>query len=72
MNNKIMLALILATLATAGCTESDDATPVVNNENCAIEAIKKIKNKAIQQEFAGLCVRRSITPDTLPTNNKKW
>lgn len=39
-------------------TQERPVLPVVNDENCKIENIKKIEDKAAQQEFAGLCFRR--------------
>lgn len=44
--------------------------PIVNDENCKPEAIAKIGNKAIQQEFASACLRR--TPSSSGAPNKSW
>ena len=47
--------------------------PEVNDTNCQIEAIKKIKDRATREKFAGLCSRRSpasggIAPTEKPMN----
>jgi entry exclusion lipoprotein TrbK len=61
-------------LVLAGCDNKPAtlAMPVVNNENCQLENIKQIEDKATRQEFAGMCSRRSVGPETLPANSKRW
>lgn len=41
----------------------------VNDANCQFEAIKQIKDKTEQQEFASQCQRRGTFK---PTTNKSW
>jgi len=50
-----LLISSLAALLT-GCGKP--AMPEVNNANCTDENIMKIEDKAMRQEFAGLCFHR--------------
>lgn len=55
-----MLAALIAAML-AGCNNRPAAVmPEVNNENCQIEKIKQIEDKATGETFAGLCSRRSV------------
>lgn len=55
----------------AGCAQSDEVMPVVNSENCKPEAIKKLKDKTMQQEFSGLCLHSvSNTPESQKISGK--
>jgi entry exclusion lipoprotein TrbK len=73
--NKTMLLTGLAAALVAGCDSkpATTATPEVNDTNCQIETIKKIKDKATRETFAGLCSRRppaggGIAPTEKPMN----
>lgn len=71
--NILMLAVVMV-VVLAGCDNKPTpaAMPEVNNENCQVDKIKQIEDKAIRQEFAGMCSHRPVGPDTLPANPKKW
>lgn len=64
----IQIALAVAALCLFGCNKKP--LPEVNNENCTIENIKKIKDKESRQEFSSLCFRRpgAIQPTEKPLN----
>ncbi|MDP1651230.1 MAG: entry exclusion lipoprotein TrbK [Rhodocyclaceae bacterium] len=70
MRRAFIVLTAFAAAFTAGCGEPE--LPAVNDENCTIEAIKNIKSKAVQQEFAGLCLRRSVYPATPSANPMQW
>lgn len=74
MRKTILLVGFIATLL-AGCDNKLATMPMpeVNDTNCQIETIKKIKDKAARETFAGLCSRRSptgggIAPTKKPMN----
>lgn len=69
MNAKQTKALILVALAAilvSACSQDVEVMPAVNDENCTTEGIKSIKNKAVREEFASLCVRRSKFKPSAP------
>lgn len=55
---------LLVSLVVAGCSEDKESVskattmPEVNDENCTTENIRAMPSN-IQQEFSGLCLRRS-------------
>lgn len=67
MQKTLLIAAVMAALL-AGCEKQPaiQAMPEVNDTNCQIEAIKKIKDRATREEFAGLC---STRPRIGPTKN---
>ena len=74
MNKTILLASLTAAVLI-GCDSKPAIPPMpeVNGTNCQIEAIKKIKDRATRETFAGLCSRRSpsgtgIAPIDKPLN----
>ena len=68
----LMASAIAAVLAGCDNRPATSTMPEVNNENCQLEKIKQIEDKSTRQEFAGMCSRRSVGPNTLPANPKKW
>jgi entry exclusion lipoprotein TrbK len=46
--------------------------PVVNSANCSLEAIKKIKDKTLQQEFSGLCLHSTSNNSEPQKTSGKW
>lgn len=59
------LIAITALAATVACSPKPElqTMPELNDENCIHENIQKLTDKAMQQEFAGKCLRRgSFTP----------
>jgi len=74
MKKTKLLALHLSAATVvliAGCDSKPAALPLpeVNADNCAIEKIRQISPKERQQEFAGLCLRRS---SFVPSTGKTW
>jgi entry exclusion lipoprotein TrbK len=69
-NTTTFVLTVFAAAALAGCGEPE--LPAVNDENCTTVGIKSIRSKAAQQEFAGLCSRRSVYPATPPANPMQW
>ena len=67
---KILIA-ITALAATAACSPKPglQTMPEVNDENCIHENIQKLTDKAMQQEFAGKCLRRGTFTPSPP---RKW
>jgi len=70
---KTMLFAGLVVVLMAGCDNKPATMPEVNDTNCQIEAIKKIKDRATREKFAGLCSRRppatgGIAPTEKPMN----
>lgn len=71
--NLTVAALVVALLSAC----SPDATeepkkeemPVVNDENCKLENIKKIQNEKVRQTFADACARRG---DFKPSSGKTY
>lgn len=53
----------LAVMLLAGCDnkQATQSMPEVNEENCHIDIVRKIEDKAMRETFAGLCSRRSHT-----------
>jgi entry exclusion lipoprotein TrbK len=59
--NLTTTALVVALLS--GCSpdapeKPKEAMPVVNDENCKLENIKKIQDENVRQTFADACARR--------------
>ena len=70
--NTLMLAAVMAAWL-AGCDNkpAKRAMPEVSDENCQIERIKQIEDKATREQFAGLCARRPV--GIAPTGKaKNW
>lgn len=68
-----LILLLAAFVLVAGCDRqpSTVALPEVNDQNCRLEIVQQIKNKAARQEFARQCSRRPI--GIAPTNEpKNW
>lgn len=69
--NALMLAALVTALV-AGCDNKParQSMPEVNEENCKIEVIKQITDKATRAKFAGMCSRRpvGIAPTEKPKN----
>lgn len=63
------LMFCVITSAYAADKAKDIVLPVVNDENCKTENIKKIKDKEAQEAFAGLCIRRG---DFVKSPPKAW
>ena len=64
---KILLMFVL--LIVSGCTDEiseETAMPEINDENCKPSSLEKITNKAVQQELAGLCIRRGKRAHSKP------
>lgn len=59
---KVWAVIVTVAIAAfvSGCDKKPAAgtLPDVNDENCKLENIKRIKDKGMQQEFAGKCARR--------------
>jgi entry exclusion lipoprotein TrbK len=71
MPKTLLIAAVLAALL-AGCEKqpASQAMPEVNDTNCKTEAIRKIKDKATREAFAGECAHRSPTGGGIgPTKN---
>lgn len=68
---RLIGAASVAVLLT-GCF--DEKMPEVNDTNCQIENIKKIENKAMQQDFATKCLRRGNprSGEFKASPNKEW
>lgn len=64
----LLLPLILCvnTAAADFIVVPDPVLPVVNDENCKIENIKKIEDKAAREAFASLCIRRGEAAKSKP------
>ncbi|CUR81633.1 entry exclusion lipoprotein TrbK [Brucella intermedia] len=66
----VVLTAILVALV-AGCDNKQPAQmPEVNAENCTLDRIQKIEDRATREQFAGACSRRSgaIAPTENPKN----
>lgn len=59
-------AAVLFALLICGC---GDALPEVNDANCTLEMISKIKDKAAREKFAGQCSRLPRIAPTPKQNN---
>lgn len=69
--NKTLFFVLLAVLV--GACSPDLPTqemPVVSDENCKPENIKKISDKGTQQKFASECLRR--TSNFKPSEKREW
>jgi entry exclusion lipoprotein TrbK len=69
--NKTVLFVLLTVLV--GACSPDLPTqemPVVSDENCKPENIKKIGDKGAQQKFASECLRRSSS--FKPSKKREW
>lgn len=68
----ISIPFVLVTILLTGCENKpvQQAMPEVNDKNCQIENIRKIEDKAMREQFAGLCARRPgrIAPSDKPKN----
>lgn len=55
-----VLSLLIVNLL-AGCSPQDQVgqMPAVNNENCTIEKIAEIPDRALQSQFRDQCARRN-------------
>lgn len=64
------IAAVMAVLL-AGCKDelAQAAMPKVNDENCKLENIKKIEDRAIREKFSGLCLRAG---DFKPSDERSW
>ena len=71
MKGKHLLFLVFATLTFGGCSpeSSQKEMPVVNDENCKPENIVTIEDKAMREQFASMCLRRS---NFRPSPKKGW
>ena len=69
-NVRMLAALVLALVAGCDSKPVTKAMPEANDENCLIESIKKIEDKAMREQFAGQCSQRpvGIAPTEKPTN----
>lgn len=69
-NVRMLAALVMALVAGCDNKPITKAMPEVNDENCLIENIKKIEDKATREQFAGQCSRRpaGIAPTEKPKN----
>lgn len=65
----VVAALLLGLIG--GCSPDPSTTemPVVNDQNCDVQNIKKIEDKAMRQRFAGQCARRG---GFAPSTQRKW
>lgn len=72
MSKTLSISFLAAFALLAGCDQQSSkvALPEVNDQNCRLEMIQQIKNKAARQEFAGQCSRRpiGIAPTDKPKN----
>ncbi|EGQ8546253.1 entry exclusion lipoprotein TrbK [Vibrio parahaemolyticus] len=72
-NRKTLILVGLLTVLLSGCDSGPEGSelPEVNDANCRMEVINKIKDRAAREEFSGLCSRRSTV--IAPTENpKNW
>lgn len=71
---RIVIVTTFMALFFIGCGEKTiEDLPEVNDENCKHENILKIKNKKLQQEYSGLCLRRSSFRSKITGgSNKSW
>ena len=69
---KAMLLAGLVLVLVAGCDNKPAIPPMpeVNDTNCQIEAIKKIKDRATREKFAGLCSHRSLASGGIAPTEK--
>lgn len=67
-SHALLTALFVAMLA--GCDDKQAVElPEVNAENCTLDGIKKIEDRAAREQFAGACSRRPvIAPTEKPKN----
>lgn len=76
-NNGLTLALVAIVAAlVAGCGKkpaelpAQQAMPEVSDENCKPASVAKIEDKATQQAFSSLCLRRG--GGFKPSEKKEW
>ncbi|WP_158175170.1 entry exclusion lipoprotein TrbK [Grimontia hollisae] len=71
INRKTLMFVGFLTAVLAGCDSESEGheVPKVNDANCHMEFINKIKDRAAREEFSGLCSRRSSV--IAPTENPK-
>ena len=62
-HKKLLSAAFLALVWLTACSpnETKKQLPVVNDENCKTENLKKIEDKETRQELASLCIRRGTS-----------
>lgn len=78
IKRSLIVVCVAASASLSACGDkAEDApinlkstAPAVNDENCKPEAIARIGNKEIQQQFSGACLRR--TPSSSGAPNKSW
>lgn len=71
MRNSMVLLTALLVALVAGCDDKQRADiPEVNAENCTLDRIQKIEDRATREGFAGACSRHSgaIAPTKNPKN----
>lgn len=72
MSKTLFISFLAAFVLVAGCDKQPNAVtlPEVNDQNCQLEIVQQIKNKAARQKFAGQCSRRplGIAPTDKPKN----
>lgn len=72
MSKTLSISFLAAFVLLAGCDKQPSTVVLseVNDQNCQLEIVQQIKNKAARQEFAGQCSRRpiGIAPTDKPKN----
>jgi len=71
MRKSTVVLTVLLVALIAGCDNKQPAPmPEVNAENCTLDRIQKIEDRATRKQFAGVCSRRSgaIAPTENPKN----
>ena len=74
MNTKQLTRMLLVALFVASGSACSPRAPkvelpIVNDENCKFENIKKIEDKDIREEFASMCIRRGSFK---PSPKRSW
>jgi len=69
-NHHLIPILVVALLSACASDPDESDMPIVNDANCAPDAIKKITNKSVREKFASLCLRRE--PEFKHSEKKEW
>ena len=70
LSSVALVAMVAALVSACSPDIPKEEAPTVNDENCKLENIIKINDKATREEFSAACLRRG--PAFKPSQNKAW
>jgi entry exclusion lipoprotein TrbK len=70
LSSVALVALVATWVSACSPDTPKEEAPIVNDENCKLENISKIGDKATREEFSAACLRRG--PGFKPSQQKAW